>query len=245
MDTTTPDLAAVKQRQQLAWASSDFSVVAARIVLTAEHLCDTADSHALRWHPPAIVPGHAARSRILLVSGSLRAGSTNAAVVQTAAALHLPAIDAVAYNGLGRLPHFNPDDDFAPLPATVEELRAAIAGADAVLFCTPEYAGALPGSFKNLLDWTIGGEELYRKPVGWINAAAAGRGENAHDSLRKVLGFAHAEIVEAACMQVPVARDAVGEDGLIEDPGVRAAIGRALTDLASGAGAHGKPPTGS
>lgn len=43
------------------------------------------------------------------------------------------------------------------------------AAADAVLFCTPEYAGALPGSFKNLLDWTVGGGETYGKPAAWIN----------------------------------------------------------------------------
>jgi ubiquinone/menaquinone biosynthesis C-methylase UbiE len=43
---TKPDLAAVKQRQQLAWASGDFHVVAARIVIMAEQLCDTADLHA-------------------------------------------------------------------------------------------------------------------------------------------------------------------------------------------------------
>src|SRR5215208_7795444 len=42
----TPDLAAVKQRPQQAWSSGDFAVVAARIVLVAEHLCDTADLHA-------------------------------------------------------------------------------------------------------------------------------------------------------------------------------------------------------
>jgi SAM-dependent methyltransferase len=41
-----PDLAAVKQKQQQAWSSGDFHVVAARIVLTAEHLVDTADLHA-------------------------------------------------------------------------------------------------------------------------------------------------------------------------------------------------------
>jgi SAM-dependent methyltransferase len=41
-----PDLQAVKQRQQLTWASGDFAVVAARIVLVAEQLCDTADLHA-------------------------------------------------------------------------------------------------------------------------------------------------------------------------------------------------------
>src|SRR2546430_5623000 len=46
MDATAPDLGAIKQRQQQTWASGDFSVVAARIVLVAEHLCDTADLHA-------------------------------------------------------------------------------------------------------------------------------------------------------------------------------------------------------
>ena len=46
LEAPTPDLGAVKQRQQQAWASGDFAVVAARIVLVAEHLCDTADLHA-------------------------------------------------------------------------------------------------------------------------------------------------------------------------------------------------------
>jgi SAM-dependent methyltransferase len=46
IDTTKPDLQAVKQRQQKTWASGDFGVVAARIVLVAEQLCDTADLHA-------------------------------------------------------------------------------------------------------------------------------------------------------------------------------------------------------
>src|SRR5437867_2709192 len=41
-----PDLRAVKQRQQQTWASGDFAVVAARIVLVAERLCDAADLHA-------------------------------------------------------------------------------------------------------------------------------------------------------------------------------------------------------
>src|SRR3954468_21725716 len=46
LDTTEPDLAAIKQRQQQAWSSGDFAVVASRIVLVAEHLCDTADLRA-------------------------------------------------------------------------------------------------------------------------------------------------------------------------------------------------------
>jgi SAM-dependent methyltransferase len=46
IETTAPDLGAVKQKQQAAWSSGDFAVVAARIVLVAEQLVDTADLHA-------------------------------------------------------------------------------------------------------------------------------------------------------------------------------------------------------
>jgi chromate reductase, NAD(P)H dehydrogenase (quinone) len=165
--------------------------------------------------------------RILLVSGSLRAESTNAAVLRTVQALAPAGVETAIYEGLATLPHFNPDDDFEPLPAAVTELREQVAAAGAVLFCTPEYAGALPGSFKNLLDWSVGGPEMYEKPVAWINASTRAAA-HAHDSLRTVLGYIHAEIIEDACVHVPVPRQAVGADGLIGDKDIRAALGRAL-----------------
>ena len=94
---------------------------------------------------------------LLLIGGSLRGGSGNAAVLQT---VHELSPESTIYGGLGSLPHFNPDDDREPLDHAVAELRAGIKAAHALLFCTPEYAGGLPGSFKNLLDWTVGGGEI-------------------------------------------------------------------------------------
>jgi NAD(P)H-dependent FMN reductase len=115
----------------------------------------------------------------------------------------------------------------------VVDLRAGIAAVDAALFCTPEYAGALPGSFKNLLDWTVGGGEMYGRRVAWINASGLPTGAaDAHASLRKVLGYLATEIVEDACVHIPVPRQAVGEDGLIADQQLRARIAAALTTLA-------------
>ena len=96
-------------------------------------------------------------ARILLISGSTRSGSTNTALLRTAAAAPPPGVEATLYAGMTDLPHFNADDDVDPLPPAVADLRRQIAAANAVLFCTPEYAGALPGTFKNLLDWTVGG----------------------------------------------------------------------------------------
>jgi NAD(P)H-dependent FMN reductase len=106
-----------------------------------------------------------------------------------------------------------------------------------VLFCTPEYAGTLPGSFKNLLDWTVGATVLTDKPVAWVNVAAdSRRGGGAHATLATVLGYVQARIVEEACRSVPVARDAVGADGLVADPAVRASVVEVLEVLAAPVG---------
>ncbi len=128
------------------------------------------------------------------------------------------------YDGLASLPAFNPDDDHEPLPSGVANLRAQLAASGAVLFCTPEYAGALPGSFKNLLDWTVGGGEIYGKPVAWINVssvAAPTGGADAHASLAKVLGYVGADLTDTACARAPMTRSAVGPDGAVTDPHVR------------------------
>ncbi|HTK15567.1 MAG TPA: NADPH-dependent FMN reductase [Acidimicrobiia bacterium] len=179
-------------------------------------------------------PRMAGSTKILLVSGSLRMKSTNTAVLRTARSLAPIDIDATLYHGLVDLPHFNPDDDRDPLHPAVESLRTEIRRADALLFSTPEYAGALPGSFKNVLDWMIGDDQVgsvYEKPVAWINASPRGA-VLAHESLRKVLGYAGAVIVEAACVHTPVIAASVGDDGLISDPGIRVHIADALVRLA-------------
>ena len=172
---------------------------------------------------------------ILLLSGSLRASSTNEAVLRTAQAV-APSVrlSAVRYDGLAELPHFNPDDDTDPLPVAVAGLRAAIERAAGILICTPEYAGTLPGSFKNLLDWTVGGTEISDKPVAWVNAAASGRGRGAEATLRAVLGYTGADVLEPACVRIPVDRGMVGSDGLIKDPEMRRRLGEVLSLLASG-----------
>ena len=176
--------------------------------------------------------------RILLICGSLRAESTNGAALRTAAEVAPADIETVSYEGMADLPHFNPDDDVEgaePHPA-VAALRSEIASADGILICTPEYAGALPGALKNLLEWTIGDGGTYGKPVAWINVsgpAAPTGGADAHDSLRKVLTYSGANIVEPACRRVPLTRQMVGDGGAITDADARAAIAQSLQDLSA------------
>jgi chromate reductase len=176
--------------------------------------------------------------RLLLVSGSTRFASTNTAALRTAQQLVPPGVRAELYSGLSELPAFNPDaDDADPHPA-VRDLRAALAAADAVLFCTPEYAGTLPGSLKNLLDWTVGTGELYEKPVGWVSVANPGRGEGATATLRLVLGYVSAVEIDGAGQRVPVGRDALGPDGLVSDVTARAALAAVLSAMAAHVRAH-------
>jgi chromate reductase len=172
-----------------------------------------------------------ARVHLLLVSGSTRRRSTNGAALRTALQVLPTGVDAVVHEDLGALPQFNPDDDHDRLPASVVALRAAMAKADAVVFCTPEYAGTLPGTFKNLLDWTVGGGELYGKPVAWVNVAGPGRGTGADATLATVLGYVGARILDASGLRVPVARDAVGSDGLISDDAVRDGLREAVAAI--------------
>ncbi len=137
------------------------------------------------------------------------------------------------YDGLANLPAFNPDDDRGAPPPAVGGLRDAVHRADALLFSTPEYAGAMPGALKNLLEWLIGDEQprsIYEKPVGWVNTSPRGA-QLAHESLHTVLQYAHAQVVAAACGSVPVTASAIGADGLISDAVARADIRRLVDAL--------------
>jgi chromate reductase len=173
--------------------------------------------------------------RLLLISGSLRSGSTNTAVLTTVGMVAGDGVATTLYEGMAELPHFNPDDDREgePVHPAVAQLRAQVAAADALLLSTPEYAGALPGALKNLLEWTVGDAGTYRKPIAWINASAAPTGAaDAHASLRTVLGYVHANVVEAACSRIPVTRKDVGSDGTLSDAALRERIAAAVHALA-------------
>ena len=188
--------------------------------------------HSGRVHGVVRTVNH--RSDILMISGSLRSASTNTAILRTAEKVAPPGMVLALYEGVSTLPHFNPDDDSSPSNVEVEKLRATIRAADAVLFSTPEYAGDLPGSLKNVLDWAVGDDQagsMHGKPVAWINCSQRGASD-AHAALRRVLGYLGARIIEEACVHIPLGRDAVGSDGSIASADVRRPLADALSQLA-------------
>jgi len=131
--------------------------------------------------------------RMLAISGSLRAGSSNTALLD-AAARSAPADIAVAlFARLEEIPPFNPDRE-GEMPAdSVAALRSAVREAGVVLFSTPEYAHGVPGVLKNALDWLVGSGEFYEKPVALLHVSA--RGEFARASLKETLAIMGTKLV--------------------------------------------------
>src|SRR3954470_24143764 len=93
---------------------------------------------------------------ILGISGSLRTGSSNTALLRAARVMLPEAVEFTLFDGLGEIPAFNPDIADEATPASVVALRKQVIAADGVLFSSPEYAHGVPGSLKNALDWLVG-----------------------------------------------------------------------------------------
>jgi chromate reductase, NAD(P)H dehydrogenase (quinone) len=157
---------------------------------------------------------------VVLISGSMRARSVNAATLRTVAAMVAPEVRTTLFTALDSLPYFSPDIADDDLLAAVRDLRSLLSTADAVVFSTPEYAGAMPGALKNLLEWTVGGIEFSDMPVGWINPSAGGASAT-YASLSIVLGYVNARVIPEACVRSPLSHGAVGDDGLIASPTFR------------------------
>ena len=113
--------------------------------------------------------------KILTISGSLRARSSNTELLRAAQLVADPSWVFDHYDGLASLPHFNPDLDFegATPPEPVRDLRARIAAADALLISSPEYAHGVPGSLKNALDWMVSDAAMIGKPIALLERVRA------------------------------------------------------------------------
>ena len=161
------------------------------------------------------------KTRILAISGSLRTGSLNTAMLEAAAQLAPDRVEVELYREIGALPPFTPDLDDA-IPERVRAFRALAAAADALLIACPEYAGGMPGMFKNALDWLVGCPDFNSRPVVLINVSP--RAVEAESALRLVLKTMSAPVVEPASRRIPVRDRLATAESLGADPEIRAAL---------------------
>jgi chromate reductase len=170
--------------------------------------------------------------KILALSGSLRAASSNAALLRAASRVAAGTVTVEIYDGLGSLPHFNPDLDREgdEPPDDVRDLRKRLIEADAILISSPEYAHGVPGSLKNLLDWLVSVGELVGKPVALINAAPAG-GHYAQAALAETLRTMNWTLIEDASLIEPFVTTKIVSE--LTDETSLATLKRAIEALAS------------
>ena len=166
--------------------------------------------------------------RLLAISGSLRAASSNTRVVEALARLGPDGTDVVVYRGLGDLPHFNPDLDDAP-PEAVLDLRRQVGEADGLIICSPEYAHGVAGVMKNGLDWLVPSVEFPQIPIALINTSPGAHHAQAH--IRETLTIMSGQLVEAACVAVAMAGRAIGPAQIAVDPDLAPVLQRALEAL--------------
>ena len=89
---------------------------------------------------------------VLGISGSLRRGSYNSALLRAAARL-MPSDATLEIASIRGVPLFDGDVEAQGIPPAVAQLKEAVVKADGVLLVTPEYNNSIPGVLKNAIDW--------------------------------------------------------------------------------------------
>lgn len=164
----------------------------------------------------------------LTLAGSLRARSSNATILEAFARLAPPALEVRPYPSMGALPHFNPDlDTDGERPAAVRAWRAAIAAADALIVCSPEYAHGVPGTLKNALDWLVSGPEFPALPVALVNTSP--HSTHAQAALAETVRTMSAELIPPGIWLVPLTGRRPDVAAVLGDP----ELSRPLQELAA------------
>ncbi|WP_374605556.1 NADPH-dependent FMN reductase [Arenimonas sp.] len=137
-------------------------------------------------------------TRLLGISGSLRAGSYNTALLHAAAEL-LPTGVELEVATVHGIPLYDGDaEEKDGIPAAVEALKDKLAACDGLVLCTPEYNHSVPGVLKNAIDWmSRPGADKERvfggRPVALLGASPSGFGtvlaQNAWLPVFRILGM--------------------------------------------------------
>ena len=157
--------------------------------------------------------------KILGVSGSLRATSSNMIILKAIQQSLSSNIELLIYDGLATIPPF--DDSMEP-SEPVLAWRRQLAEVDGILICSPEYAFGIPGALKNAMDWTVGSGELVNKPLALITAATGG--DKAHAAWLQIFTALSANIPEGGALLIPFVRSKLNAQGEVTDAATWQAI---------------------
>ena len=152
---------------------------------------------------------------IFAIVGSASTPSSNLHLVRYVSGLLEPHCTVTIFDRLKELPHFDPQLSVSETPQPVLDFREAIAQADGVLFCTPEYVFSIPSGLKNALEWCVSTTIFSQKPVGIITASA--HGVQGHEELQRILRTIYAQVYTPATLLIQGIKGKVSETGSITD----------------------------
>ncbi|MDP9023203.1 MAG: NAD(P)H-dependent oxidoreductase [Actinomycetota bacterium] len=157
---------------------------------------------------------------ILGFAGSLREGSYNRALLETAAE-RAPGDIRIEIFDLAPIPLYNRDVEEQGDPEPVADFKRRIDASDGVLIATPEYQHGIPGVLKNALDWASrppGRSVMQGKPVAMMGASPSPVGTaRAHLQLRRTLLYLEADIVSTPEVLVSSAAEKFEDGRLVDD----------------------------
>lgn len=172
--------------------------------------------------------------RVLGISGSLRAQSTNSALLRAASLLSPVEMGVQLFDGLGGLPLFNPDVEIDNASPGVQDFRCQLQYSDAVIIASPEYAHGVTGAMKNALDWVVASGEFVGKPVALFNASP--RANIALSSLADTLTMMDAVLIGEASISLPILGSGLNTEGIAANIELSTEIRSALNHLALAVG---------
>ncbi|MBV8564499.1 MAG: NAD(P)H-dependent oxidoreductase [Methylobacteriaceae bacterium] len=165
-------------------------------------------------------------TRLIGLSGSLRQGSFNSALLRAAAGV-LPEDTELAIATIHGIPLYDGDMEAEGIPEPVEALKEAIIAADGLLLATPEYNNSIPGVLKNAIDWlSRPSADIKRvfagKPVALMGASPGPFGtvlsQNAWLAVFRTLGV---EFWSEGRLVIPRAQGEFDEDGNLSNEALR------------------------
>jgi chromate reductase len=148
------------------------------------------------------------------ISGSLRRGSFNSALLRAAQVL-LPENTKLEIVEYSDVPLYNNDvEEATGFPESVLELRTKLAQADAILIATPEYNWSIPGVLKNAIDWASRGPDspLNGKPAALMGAGGRLGTAYAQGHLRQILAHFDMAVVNKPAVMITRAPEHFDED---------------------------------
>ena len=167
--------------------------------------------------------------KILGISGSIRKESGNSRILNIASGFLSADTQFAIFDGLEDIPHFDPA--VTEEPASFSKLKDALATADGVIICTPEYAFGIPDILKNALEWTVGVSSFNAKPTALITASTSGT--KGHQALLWVLEAVGAEMNDDTTLLIQFIRAKMDEQGNIKDATTLDAIRKVVEAFAA------------